>query len=121
MQEAEALSDRIMIMKKGVIQCIGDSLTLKDNYAQFYTVSLTVKKSFTELCEKKLKKNFDEGVEIIVYNMNTLRFKVNFEKVKIVFKMMKDDREFKENILDWEFSQPSLDDVFMKLVEGDLG
>lgn len=116
MEEAEALSDRIMIMKEGEMVCIGDSLSLKEKYAQFYTVSLTVKERNSEKIRGILMEELGKGVEISVYNGGILKLMVDFSGVKSVFRLMRDDG-FKGLIVDWEFSQPSLDDVFMNLAE----
>lgn len=117
MDEAEALSDRILIMKKGEIQCIGDSLSLKEKYVEFYAVSLTVERGFERICEKRLKKKIDNRIKIEVFNGNILKFEVGFEGVKKVFEMLKEEDGLKGKVVDWEFSQPSLDDVFMNLAQ----
>lgn len=117
MEEAEALSDRIMIMKKGEVQCIGDSLSLKEKYADSYAVSLTTKRRWVEVCKKSLKKKLGKGLEIEVYNGEILRFQVGFDEVKKVFQLLKKGEGLEGKVSDWEFCQPSLDDVFMNLAE----
>ena len=115
MEEAEALSDRIMILKDGSVQCIGDSLSLKEKYAQLYSISISLKENqFNEgyaILEEFVE---DREIKLKVYK-NTVSFSAQFEMVKAMFKLLSQDLE--DIVEDWEFSQPSLDDVFMNLAE----
>lgn len=43
MEEAETLADRIMILKRGKMVTIGDSMKLKNKFDSKYTVALTLK------------------------------------------------------------------------------
>ena len=61
--EAEFLSDRICIIKKGEMKCIGTSLELKDIYGEGYI--------FTFICNKDCKdqvKNIILGLSKDTYN-----------------------------------------------------
>ena len=45
MEEADTLCDRIAIIKKGEIQCVGTSLALKNYFGEGYNVEVLVDKS----------------------------------------------------------------------------
>lgn len=40
MEEADILADRVAIMQKGKLMCIGESLSLKNQYGAGYKVAL---------------------------------------------------------------------------------
>lgn len=40
MEEADVLSDRIMVVNRGLKKCIGTSLNLKNTYGEGYKLSL---------------------------------------------------------------------------------
>lgn len=40
MEEADVLSDRIMVVNKGELKCIGTSLNLKNNFGDGYKLSI---------------------------------------------------------------------------------
>ena len=42
MEEADVLSDRIMVINKGEMKCIGSSLELKNKFGDGYRLSLVV-------------------------------------------------------------------------------
>lgn len=113
MEEAEALSDRIVIMENGAVKWVGDSISLIEEYAGVYTVSLTVERNFLKKCQNILRKKLRGEFEIEVYNGTTLKFEIGFEGVKKIFELLKDEEMLKGKVSDWEFCQASLDDVFM--------
>eukprot|EP00250_Pteridium_aquilinum_P008489 c1798_g2_i1 orf=203-652(+) len=45
MEEADILSDRIAIMARGVLRCIGTSIRLKSRYGAGYIVNVTLKRT----------------------------------------------------------------------------
>jgi len=42
MQEADILSDRIAILVRGKLKCVGSSIYLKDNYGSGYRVAINI-------------------------------------------------------------------------------
>ena len=56
MEEAEALSDRIMILGKGEIKCIGDSLLLKEKVGIKFRVTFELKSQIKDPELLELKK-----------------------------------------------------------------
>lgn len=117
MDEAEALSDRIMILSKGRMQAIGNSFYLKEKFADYYSVFMTFADEFGEAGMEILEKNFGEKITKMKNYSNCVRFSADFTVVKGIFKLMSPGGEFEGKVEDWEFNQPSLDDVFMTLAE----
>lgn len=117
MDEAEALSDRIMILSKGRMQVIGNSFYLKEKFANYYTVFITFDEEFGDKGMGVLKEKFGEKITKVKDYANCVKFSADFDVVKGIFKLMAPGGEFEGRIEDWEFNQPSLDDVFMNLAE----
>ena len=42
MEEADVLSERIMVVNKGELKCIGTALNLKNTYGDGYKLSLVI-------------------------------------------------------------------------------
>jgi ABC-type multidrug transport system ATPase subunit len=56
MEEADYLSDRIMILQNGQVKAIGSSLFLKHTYGTGYQVRLIVEPKITEVVKKEIVK-----------------------------------------------------------------
>jgi len=64
MEEADVLADRVCVMVKGRVRCIGSSLFLKEMYGKGHRLTLNIdKESYTKV-EKSVKK-ICENAEII--------------------------------------------------------
>lgn len=117
MDEAEALSDRILILSDGKMQAIGNSFYLKEKFAKDYSVFISFKGGFEEEAMKILEERFKGQIRKEKYYANCVKFNADFEVVKNIFELMSPGKEFEGKVDDWEFNQPSLDDVFMNLAE----
>lgn len=110
MDEAEALSDRIMILSKGKTKAIGNSFELKEKFAKDYSIFITFQKGLSEYGMEILERNFEEKIKNLKRYANCVKFHADFEVVKGIFKLMSKDNELEGKVSDWEFNQPSLED-----------
>ena len=129
MEEAEALSDRIMILKKGKTQCIGDSMTLKDRYAKKYNISLEPAnpddiEEIRQILEQQLtgqnrmtKLRIDEKTTNSGEIIKRIKFEAEFGSIKKIFESITLGGDLHGKLANWEFNQPSLDDVFMTVAK----
>lgn len=58
MEEADYLSDRIMILQQGQVKALGDSLFLKQNYGTGYQVRMIVEPSVASVVSNEVMKVF---------------------------------------------------------------
>ena len=58
MEEAEALCDRIGIINKGILRCVGSQQELKENFGQGYRLTISFKQ-LQEEEEQNILKNLE--------------------------------------------------------------
>lgn len=66
MEEADVLADRVCVMVKGKVRCIGSSLFLKELYGKGHRLTLNIEKESYYKVERSLKK-ICASAEIIDY------------------------------------------------------
>ena len=123
MSEAEFLSDRICIIKKGEMKCIGTSLELKDIYGEGYI--------FTFICNKDCKdqvKNIILGlskdINLIPSKGDNLLFSIDFDQnnelnwfIKILNKDFSDEKlkPLKGLFKECKMENISIEEIFLRL------
>lgn len=133
MEEADVLCNRIGIVNKGVLRCIGTQNRLKTQYGGGYHLyincynqkSLNTKYTGQKLDESAVHQKLDVFICSLLPKANKLRqfngqfvYQVpleNFNAENIFNKIESTKEELK--IIDWGISQCSLDDVFSKICE----
>lgn len=56
MEEADVLADRVCVMVKGRLRCIGSSLYLKEHYGSGHRLTLNIEKESYDKVVRSLKK-----------------------------------------------------------------
>ena len=112
MPEAEALSDRILIVKKGNMACIGDSITLKSKYCTDYKMTINFKHENKEIVRGYLK---ELEIPIEEDHDHSLCLSLPFEKIQKIFKLIGESEKARNVIDNWEFNQTSLEEVFHQI------
>jgi ABC-2 type transport system ATP-binding protein len=111
LHEADILSDRVGIMHKGKLLVCDTPKTLKDSIIGGDIVEIRLEKEVTERALGELK-NFQEVVDVIAVNPNSLR--VHLNKVEeVIPQIMKLFLKKHLPISSIHMSEPSLDDVFV--------
>jgi len=134
MEEAEALSDRIAIINKGVMSCIGTLSSLRNEFGKGYIFSGIFFKNNSSSVDKyiednilAIKKMFEEGKELeIIYEWELLEsfryifsFRVDMTEKKIYsLSEIIDASKSTTNISHWKLSQTTLGDIFEKVISG---
>ena len=89
MNEAEFLSDRICIIKKGFMECIGSSLELKKIYGDGYLISIVSYKNKQKVLIEKINE-ISKNVKLICIKGDCLVYSLSFDYVDelnfIIFK-----------------------------------
>eukprot|EP00324_Dicrateria_rotunda_P008083 CAMPEP_0206178154 /NCGR_PEP_ID=MMETSP1474-20131121/63385_1 /ASSEMBLY_ACC=CAM_ASM_001110 /TAXON_ID=97495 /ORGANISM="Imantonia sp., Strain RCC918" /LENGTH=352 /DNA_ID=CAMNT_0053590455 /DNA_START=293 /DNA_END=1351 /DNA_ORIENTATION=+ len=117
MEEADALCERIGIMVKGSLRCIGSSQHLKNTYGNSYLISLktSIEKTeeitnfINEICpDSQLERNINGAMD----------FKVPVEKLSLgtLFAQL-DSKKEEFEITDYSVSQPTLEQVFLRFAQ----
>eukprot|EP00835_Amoeboradix_gromovi_P001733 NODE_85_length_22318_cov_0.288492.p11 type:complete len:207 gc:universal NODE_85_length_22318_cov_0.288492:9772-9152(-) len=117
MEEAEALCQRIGIMAKGSMKCIGTNQRLKQQYGSGFRMTFSMDAVHHEEATAYVK-SLLEGIEYkVLDDFDTL---VNYEFgyspgiISHIFDNMGNCKD--HNIVDWGISQTSLEDVFLRIV-----
>ncbi|CAG8582372.1 8531_t:CDS:2, partial [Racocetra fulgida] len=117
MEEAEVLCNRIGIMAKGTLRCLGPQLRLKEIYGRGFKLSFSCKaKNFdvaTEFIESLLPANakkLDSFVTNVSYEFET--------ENGLIAKLFREIEAHKNEygIDDWGLSQTTLEEVFLKII-----
>ena len=123
MSEAEFLSDRICVIKKGKIQCIGTSLELKNIYGEGYILTFICNKVYHEQV-KNIILRLSKNLKLISSKGGNLLFSLDFDKIgelnwfiKILNKDYSDEKlkPLKGLIKECGIEQTSLEEIFLKI------
>lgn len=110
MQEAEILSDRIIVMVDGEIKCSGPSLYLKNHYGDGYKVGLIHENP--QILWGKLKEKLPL-LKLLDISGNSLLLSIPRTEPKLAEDFFKTVESMK--IQDWSVQNSSLEEVFMKV------
>jgi len=129
MEEAEALASRIAILVQGQLQCLGTPTHLKKTLGQDFEVVIRLQEMMKQIgdednvtyvvptrIENFMKKTF-EDVKLQDASGNTVVYDIKRDHVNMghAFTTFEANRE-DLNILDYQISQPTLEQVFIRTV-----
>ena len=125
MAEAEFLSDRICVLKKGVMQCIGTSLDLKNIFGDGYILTFICEKD----CQEKVQQiilGLSEDISLISSKGGNLMFSLGYDKVgelnwfiKILNKDFSDEKikPLEGLVKECGIEQTSIEEIFLKIAK----
>ena len=125
MNEAEFLSDRICVIKKGKMQCIGTSLDLKKIYGEGYILTFVCEKNNQDKV-KEIILGLSKEIKLMSSKAGSLMFTLGFDKVgelnwfiKILNKDYKDEKikDLKGLIKECGIEQTSIEEIFLKIAK----
>ena len=125
MSEAEFLSDRICVIKKGKMQCIGSSLELKNIYGDGYVLTFICEKDQQEKV-KNIILGLNKDIKIISDKGGNLIFSAGFDKIgelgwfiKILNQDFSDEKikELKGLVKECGMEQTSIEEIFLKIAK----
>lgn len=119
LEEADVLCDRIGIVSRGQLKCIGTALHLKNKFGQGFRLSINFDESNREKAMACVQQILPEA-KLHVEFAGNIQYEIPKQYVKVskVFKEMEQNKE-KFGIKDWALSQTSLEDVFLNIVRRD--
>ncbi|KAI5077461.1 hypothetical protein GOP47_0007285 [Adiantum capillus-veneris] len=120
MEEAETLCDRVGIFVKGQLQCIGNCTELKSRYGASYIFTISTPPSQEDEVVRMALELSSSSKQI--YSLaGTQKFEISKTDVTIadVFRAVVNAKACL-NILAWGFTDTTLEDVFIKVVDEGL-
>jgi ABC-type multidrug transport system ATPase subunit len=121
MEEADALCDRIGIMHKGQMKCIGSSVRLKNKFGSGLRVTVNYNRNNQTAAQTFIKQTLPNS-KLVNEFAGASTFEVPTQDIKVsqFFKMMEAAKQQGNTGWEnWSLSQCNLEDVFLSLV-GDL-
>ncbi|KAJ1516702.1 hypothetical protein HMI54_008511, partial [Coelomomyces lativittatus] len=117
MEEAEVLCQRIGIMAKGTLRCLGSQLRLKQLYGSgFKLVFLTHAEHMEQATQHVLALLPRQAVIVDSFSTSkTIEFFPVPDSIPTIFEKIETHKQ-EWKILDWGISQTSLEEVFLKII-----
>jgi ABC-type multidrug transport system ATPase subunit len=118
MEEAEVLCQRIGIMAKGTLRCIGTTLRLKQQYGSGFRLSFACKPDKLDQAAQFVQSLLPVGWRKIESYLTSMvyEFKPPDNKVSHIFQEM-ESHKHDYGIDDWGLSQTSLEEVFLRIIQ----
>eukprot|EP01062_Namystynia_karyoxenos_P083943 TRINITY_DN9772_c0_g1_i1.p1 TRINITY_DN9772_c0_g1~~TRINITY_DN9772_c0_g1_i1.p1 ORF type:complete len:187 (+),score=57.40 TRINITY_DN9772_c0_g1_i1:2-562(+) len=116
MEEADTLSNRIAIMSRGRLRCVGNPLDLKKRYGGGFRLVLMMASAEAEVPGQLLQKLCPSGAEL-VYQFGRMRTYLLPERdlvLSAVFEVL-DAARSEHGIREWDLNQATLDEVFVRV------
>eukprot|EP00003_Mantamonas_plastica_P027264 TRINITY_DN5807_c0_g1_i2.p1 TRINITY_DN5807_c0_g1~~TRINITY_DN5807_c0_g1_i2.p1 ORF type:complete len:496 (+),score=189.23 TRINITY_DN5807_c0_g1_i2:1108-2595(+) len=116
MEEADILGDRIVIMSKGRLSCIGTSLHLKNKFGAGYSMTVLAKEESMEDIKTFFKENLD-GIEPFSTNMGLLDYNIDrpkLPKLPDFFQQLESNKQ-QLGIENVQISMTTLEEVFLTI------
>eukprot|EP01118_Nematostelium_gracile_P008164 TRINITY_DN2698_c0_g1_i3.p1 TRINITY_DN2698_c0_g1~~TRINITY_DN2698_c0_g1_i3.p1 ORF type:complete len:600 (+),score=136.61 TRINITY_DN2698_c0_g1_i3:37-1800(+) len=120
MEEADALCDRLMIMAKGSIKCIGVSADLKNRFGSGFKLSLQVQKGKSDVDADAFVRQLIPNVVLINELAGTRNYEVAKDSISLekAFECFEREKE-RLHITDWAITNTTLEEVFLKISMAD--
>eukprot|EP01114_Cavostelium_apophysatum_P020991 TRINITY_DN7191_c0_g1_i5.p1 TRINITY_DN7191_c0_g1~~TRINITY_DN7191_c0_g1_i5.p1 ORF type:complete len:1762 (+),score=405.22 TRINITY_DN7191_c0_g1_i5:86-5371(+) len=125
MEEADILGEKIAIMKKGRMECVGSSLRLKQKFGAGYTITVGIGTQSGEEVFKRVREFFESNITECKLSVSSdpmsgyMSFAVPRESTKelIPFFNQLENRMSELKITDCQLSITTLEEVFMTIAE----
>ncbi|KAJ9560158.1 hypothetical protein OSB04_005318 [Centaurea solstitialis] len=121
MEEADILSDRIGIMTKGRLRCIGNSIRLKSRFGTGYIANISFLANGAATHHEEVKMFFKERLDVIVKeeNKSFLTFVIPHDKEGLLTKFFEEleNRAEEFGISDIQLSLTTLEEVFLNIAK----
>ena len=127
MEEAEILCQRIGIMAKGTLRCIGTLHHLKQKYANALRLQVSFNPEDHDKVMRYLEEILPEHTSTDSFaGMKTMEFAAASDGPSLLATLFKEmeERSKEHGVRDWGISQTTLEDVFLGIVgeaEADSG
>lgn len=119
MEEAEVCCNRLAIMAKGTLRCIGSHLRLKQRFGAGYKIHFSVsQKEQMEMAKHFVNRLLESNKLRLLENYHlsaTFGFKAKKGELATIFLNM-EKQYASHGIIDWGISQTNLEEVFMKII-----
>jgi len=118
MEEADILGDRIGIMAKGKLRCLGNSLYLKNRYGNGYRLNIQVDAAYVSVLTALVSEKLPTSV-LVAETLGSCVFAVESEdfsqRVIPFFRLLESRSPDLSFIKDWSVSHTTMEEVFLKV------
>jgi len=119
MEEADALGDDIVIMSKGIIKAIGNSIHLKNKFGNGYRISVLVNGDHINQF-KAIASEMVPGIHLEDDSAGALIYDFNDQQAEYVPRFVKYLDENPDSYVNtWGMSQTTLEEVFLYVIHDD--
>eukprot|EP01133_Synstelium_polycarpum_P015460 gene15460-18343_t len=120
MEEADVLSTRIGIMSQGHLHALGPQQHLKSKFGEGYALKLNIEERYiAQVDATALITRFNNGATLVECFSGSYVFRLPKDTlISELFSFMVANKEA-NHITEWGIQQTSLEDVFLKISEGD--
>ncbi|KAI3807454.1 hypothetical protein L1987_23382 [Smallanthus sonchifolius] len=121
MEEADILSDRIGIMTKGRLRCIGNSIRLKSRFGTGYIANISFSGTTVDAPHEEVKMFFKDRLDVLPNeeNKSFLTFVIPHDKEGLLTNFFEEleNREEEFGISDIQLSLTTLEEVFLNIAK----
>jgi ABC-type multidrug transport system ATPase subunit len=119
LEEAEVLCDRIGIISKGELQCLGTSIHLKNKFTKGITLVVNFEDGDDEIIKDYIF-NLLPKSEMIKSMQGSITFKFMKDDMKLskLFETIKNEKKINK-IQTWSISNSTLEDVYLNIINDD--
>lgn len=116
LEEADVLASKIAIMAKGQVRCLGDALHLKRKFGEGYRLSVNFDERDRIVITNFVQTTVPNASEISTFTGNAT-FALPKDLVVSQLLIQIEQNKSQLRLLDYAFSQTTLEDVFMNIVQ----
>ncbi|CAG8709936.1 14386_t:CDS:2, partial [Cetraspora pellucida] len=117
MEEAEVLCNRIGIMAKGTLRCLGPQLRLKEVYGRGFKLSFSCKAKHVDAATQFIESLLPANSKKLDSFVTNVSYEFEFEN-GLIAKLFREIEAHKNEygIDDWGLSQTTLEEVFLRII-----
>jgi ATP-binding cassette subfamily A (ABC1) protein 3 len=116
MDEADSLSDRIVILSNGSVKCCGSPTYLKRLYGSGHVLTIIKNKYFKKESLFILLNSLGVNFKLEIDLETQIKLSINSDNIQRISKILEkiDEQKVYFGIISYNISSPSIEDVFIK-------
>uniref|UniRef100_A0A8D8ZYL0 ATP-binding cassette sub-family A member 3 n=1 Tax=Cacopsylla melanoneura TaxID=428564 RepID=A0A8D8ZYL0_9HEMI len=120
MDECEALCNRLTIMVRGQMQCLGNITYLKQRYGQGFTLMIKLREGDEMELKRRIMKEFDNKIEIKDEHKGLIHYNILDTSLSwfTMFSKMESLKSSMEIVEDYSLSDSTLEQIFIAFAKG---
>ena len=116
MEEAEVLCQRIAIMAKGTVRCIGPQIRLKNKYGSGFKVSASCDPKDNERATRYIESLLPPGSRKVDEFTGTFSYEFQAQEISSLLREIGEHKD-EHGIQFWGITQTTLEEVFLHIIK----